>query len=121
MEKRVVTELAAITAVDESQIVSEALRIILANSGDAVTVKAARDSFSKLLGRARAGDIQIVGRTTADMTVIMSIKDLAKLVAATQPLTFGSGLDDIGFKPLGRKIKIKMGVNHLKLKRNVGT
>lgn len=116
MEKRVITELATISAADVSQIASEALKIILANSGDALSVRAARNNFSKLLSLVRGGDVQVVGRKLEDMTVVISIKDLARLLADTRPLSFGHAMDELGFRLLARKIKVPRGVDHVKLK-----
>lgn len=36
---------------------------------------------------------------------------------AAKPPSFGSALDEGGFKPLGGRIKLKVGVDHAKLRR----
>ncbi len=36
--------------------------------------------------------------------------------SAKEP-SLGSALDEIGFKPLGRRVKIKAGIDHVKLRK----
>jgi hypothetical protein len=66
-----------------------------------------RDTFTKMLARVREGDMQLIGRKTEDMAVMISLKDLATLVTSSaKTLSFGSALVEVGFKPLGRRLKI---------------
>lgn len=36
---------------------------------------------------------------------------------AAKETSLGSALDEIGFEPLGRQVKIKVGINHIRLRR----
>ncbi len=40
---------------------------------------------------------------------------------ASRKVSFGSGLDEIGFKPLGRRIEIRAGIDHLPLAKSPST
>lgn len=116
MESKVITELAKLATRGEPQLAEKVLDTILASSGEALTVTKARDTLSKVLNRVRGGSVQVVGRNAETMAVVMSVRDLAELVASLRPSSFGSALDEIGFKPLGRRIKIQTGVDYAELK-----
>lgn len=116
MEKRVITELAKISERGEPQLTAKVLETILASCGGTLSVREARDTLSKVLSRARAGSVQVIGRDIENMAVVMSVRDLAELVASFRPSSFGSALDEIGFRPLGRRIKIQTGVDYAELK-----
>jgi hypothetical protein len=77
-------------------------RLLEKATGAPLTVKTARDTFTKMLARAREGDMQLFGRKTEDMAVMVSLQDLAALVRASRKaLAFGSALDEVGFVPMG--------------------
>jgi hypothetical protein len=60
-----------------------------------------------MLARVRDGDMQLIGRKTENMAVMISLKDLAALISSSaKGLSFGSALDEVEFKPLGRRRKI---------------
>jgi hypothetical protein len=118
MSETLVDRIAEIRESGDADILKELQAVLLAAGGGSMTVKAARDTFTKVLGRVRTGEIQVIGRKTEDQAVVISLKDLAALVAsASRPQSFGSALDEVGFKPLGRRIKARSGVNSAPLAR----
>jgi len=83
---------------------------LIAVGGDPLTVRGARDTFSAVLGKARQGAARIIGRNQEEMTVVMSIKDLADIVrVASKPQSFGEALDAMGFKPVSREFTVREG------------
>ncbi|WP_339151195.1 hypothetical protein J4T87_0027230 (plasmid) [Rhizobium sp. T1473] len=107
MDSRLVKQLTDMAASAGIDVIKE-LEVILANSVDGpITVKAARDSFTKVLARAREGGIQLIGKKTEDMAVVISLKDLATLIrSSARNRSFGSALDEVGFNPVGKRIVI---------------
>ena len=89
------------------------VQTIVQIGGNPLTVRKARDELSAVLKRARNGIPQVIGnpKTTEDITVVISLKDLAELVtAAREGESFGEALDAIGFKPYtGGRIIVGQG------------
>lgn len=83
---------------------------LIAVGGDPLTVRGARDTLSAVLGKARQGAARIIGHNREEMTVVMSIKDLADIVrVASKPQSFGEALDAMGFKPVSRRFTVREG------------
>lgn len=79
-------------------------------SGGALTVRGARDSLSAVLGKARRGTVQVIGRKAEEMTVVMSLADLVEAVsAAARPPSLAEALEGMGFKPTGRLLTVRQG------------
>ncbi len=90
-----------------------------------MTVRKAKDELSAVLRNARNGVPQVIGNleNPDDLAVVISVKDLAELVAAARHQeTFGEALDAIGFKPYtGGRIIVGQGHKrgHLQRSRDV--
>ncbi|MDW9481830.1 hypothetical protein GOB57_24585 [Sinorhizobium meliloti] len=120
MDGRLVRQLSEIGDASDGDVIKELEQVLTSAAGGSLTVKAARDTFTKVLGKVRDGDMQVIGRKTEDMAVVISLKDLAALIrSGARNMSFGSALDEVGFKPLGRRIKIKKGVDQTPLRRPV--
>ncbi|MCS4088590.1 type II toxin-antitoxin system Phd/YefM family antitoxin [Rhizobium sp. BK176] len=118
MDGRLVRQISELGETGDGDGIKELAQVLTAAAGGSLTVKAARDTLSKVLDKARGGDMQVIGRKTEDMAVVISLKDLAALVrSASRPKSFGSALDELGFKPLGRRIKVRPGIDGPKLLR----
>jgi hypothetical protein len=118
MEGRLVRQISELGDNGEGDVVKELEQVLTAAAGGSLTVKAARDTFTKVLGKVRGGDMQVIGRKTEDMAVMISLKDLAALIrSSARTMSFGSALDEVGFKPLGRRIKVRPGVDGPALRR----
>jgi hypothetical protein len=119
MDGRLVRQLSEIGDANESDVIKELEQVLTNAAGGSLTVKAARDTFTKVLGKVRGGDMQVIGRKTEDMAVMISLKDLAALIrSSSKAMSFGSALDEVGFTPLGHRIKIKTGVDQASLRRH---
>ena len=118
MSDRLVRQISEIGDTDDKDVVKELEQFLTATAGGSMTVKAARDTFTKVLGRVRGGEMQLIGRKTEDMAVVMSLRDLAALVrSGSRNQSFGSALDEVGFKPLGRKVGVKRASDQPPLSR----
>lgn len=118
MDGRLVRQLSEIGDANEGDVIKELEQVLTSAAGGSLTVKAARDTFTKVLGKVRGGDMQVIGRKTEDMAVMISLKDLAALIrSSAKNMSFGSALDEVGFAPLGRRIKIRPGVDQPPLRR----
>lgn len=79
-------------------------------SGGARTVRGARDNLSAVLSKARQGAVQVIGRKTEEMMVVMSLKDLVDVVSvAARPQSLAEALAGMGFKPAGRRVVVRHG------------
>lgn len=117
MTETLVDRLSEIKEAGGKDVLKELQEVLSAAAGGSMTVKAARDTFTKVLGRVRDGDMQLIGRKTEDMVAVISLKDLAALLSGPKTQSFGSALDEVGFKPLGRRIKVGAGVGRAALRR----
>lgn len=107
MKDSIARLLSQIERSDEDQIVGQIERLIKDTGNRPLKVKSTRDTFSKMLSLARGGQMQLIGDKTDDMVVMMSLQDLAAIVSSSQrKLSFGSALDEVDFKPFGRRIMI---------------
>lgn len=119
MDGRLVRQLSEIGDANEGDVIKELEQVLTSAAGGSLTVKAARDTFTKVLGKVRGGDMQVIGRKTEDMAVMISLKDLAALIrSSAKNMSFGSALDEVGFAPLGRRIKISPGIDQPSLRRS---
>ncbi len=118
MNGRLVRQLSEIGDSDETDVLKELEQVLTVAAGGSLTVKAARDTFTKVLGRVRGGDMQVIGKRTEDMAVVISLKDLAALITSSgRNMSFGSALDEVGFATLGRRIKVKAGNDQPRLRQ----
>lgn len=118
MDGRLVRQLSEIGDANEGDVIKELEQVLTNAAGGSLTVKAARDTFTKVLGKVRGGDMQVIGRKTEDMAVMISLRDLAALIrSSAKNMSFGSALDEVGFAPLGRRIKIRQGIDQPPLRR----
>ncbi|MBY3155212.1 type II toxin-antitoxin system Phd/YefM family antitoxin [Rhizobium laguerreae] len=118
MDGRLVRQISELGDTGDGDVVKELEQMLTEAAGGSLTVKAARDTFTKVLGKVRGGDMQVIGRKTEDMAVMISLKDLAALIrSSARTMSFGSALDEVGFKPLGRRIKVRKGVDGPALRR----
>lgn len=70
-----------------------------------ITIRAARDSFTKLLARARDGSVQLVGKDKGEQTVILSVAALANVIkAAAGGISAGEFLAATQFQPSRGKL-----------------
>jgi hypothetical protein len=70
-----------------------------------ITSRAARDSFTKLLARARDGSVQLVGKDKGEQTVILSVAALANVIkAAAGGISAGEFLAATQFQPSRGKL-----------------
>lgn len=69
-----------------------------------LTVKGARDRFSEINRRAKAGHIQVIKAPTGEETIIVSLDDLATMLHATAAgVSLADALTLSGFTPVRRK------------------
>ena len=87
-----------------SELESALSELLVRESGGApLTVKGARDRFSAVNRSVKAGNIQVVGGSPEDQTVLLSVKDLATIIqAAASRLTFGEALAAAGVTPVAQ-------------------
>jgi alkylated DNA nucleotide flippase Atl1 len=111
MDERLVKRIRGVAQSSPQDIETGLLEMVSELGGAPLTVRRARDSLSAVLHKARAGTMQLIGRTPEEMTVVMSLKDLVELVgAAAKPRTFGEALDAMGFKPaVGHRVVVRRG------------
>ncbi|MBP1871889.1 hypothetical protein J2Z19_001601 [Ensifer adhaerens] len=102
MDARILKQVQNARKATRQDLVDGLVQTIVQIGGDPLTVRKARDELSAVLKKARNGIPQAIGnpKTTEGMTVVISLKDLAELVAAAREgESFGEALDAIGFKP----------------------
>jgi antitoxin (DNA-binding transcriptional repressor) of toxin-antitoxin stability system len=94
--------------------------IVELSGGKALTVREAKDTLSKLLERVRSGAPQVIGMSK-DQAVLISLKDLAEIIAASERKeTLAEALDTVGFKPYRRE-PITVGQGRKSEKITVGS
>ncbi|MDK1376832.1 MULTISPECIES: hypothetical protein [unclassified Sinorhizobium] len=102
MDARILKQVQDTRNASREDIADSLVETIVRIGGDPLTVRKARDELSAVLGKARNGMPQLIGnrKESEDITVVISLKDLAELItAARQGETLGEALDAIGFKP----------------------
>lgn len=110
MDERLVRRIQGAGRSSKQELETSLAEALVAVSGGALTVRSARDSLSAVLGKARQGTIQVIGRKADDMTVVISLKDLVEAVsAAARPQTLAEALDAMGFKPASRRVTVRQG------------
>ncbi|QSY95917.1 hypothetical protein J2J97_08405 [Rhizobium bangladeshense] len=122
MDPRILKQLQENRNASRQEIADGLVETIVQIGGGPLTVRKAKDELSAVLGKARSGVPQVVGnlKKTKDMTVVISVQDLAELIAATwHRETFGEALDAIGFKPhAGGRIIVGQGRKRAPLQRS---
>jgi hypothetical protein len=110
MDERLVRQLQT-AAVSAGQDIETALvEALVGHGAQPLTVRHARDTLSAVLGRAKKGEVQLIGTNQDEMAVVMSLKDLAEVVgAAAKPPTLSEALASVGFEPANRKVVIDQG------------
>lgn len=117
MDGHVLKQIQAIRS--DSQALAADLGWTLAQAaGGALTVPEAEDGFRPLLRRVREGVPQVVG-SEDDAAVVISMKDLATLLATAREPTLAQVLKEEGFEPrrLGRSLIKERGAREV-LRRN---
>ena len=95
---------------DHRETLRTALSTLLARQTESMTIKRARDNFPAVNRRAREGQLQLVGSTPEDQTVIISVEDLATMLqAAARTLSFADVLAQADFRPKRREIELIEG------------
>ena len=92
MDARLLKQVQVARNVSRQDIADGLVETIIQIGGDPLTVRKAKDELSAVLGKARNGVPQVIGniKKADDMAVVISVKDLAELVAAArQQETFG--------------------------------
>ena len=94
----------------DKDVKTELVEAIVDLGGNSLTVRHARDTLSAVLGKARKGKAQLIGRKREEMIVVMSLQDLVDIIfMAAKPPSLGDALDAIGFKPVSRKVTVGQG------------
>jgi hypothetical protein len=111
MDERLMKRIRDVARTSDQNIETSLIETLVELGGARHTVRGARDKFGAVLGKARNGEAQLIGCTPEDMTVVISLKDLAELVRmVAEPESFGEALDAAGFKPaVGRRIVVREG------------
>ncbi|PDT50145.1 hypothetical protein CO661_00305 [Sinorhizobium fredii] len=111
MKNELITELRKVGEADNTDVLMKLKQVIATYTGPSMTAEGARNAFSKVLAKARNGDMQLVGRKTSDMAVVISLRDLAALIRSSSQ-SVGSALDEVGFRPLGRRLVVSTRKDH---------
>ncbi|OCP35745.1 hypothetical protein [Ensifer sp. LC163] len=121
MDARILKQVQDARNASRQDIANGLVETITQIGGEPLTVRMAKDELSAVLGQARNGIPKLIGnrKKTEDMTLVISLKDLAELAtAARQGETVGEALDAIGFKPhTGGRIIVGQGRKREPLQR----
>ena len=80
---------------------------LLIGSGKSLTVRGARDSFSRIMREVRTGTPNVIGRKPDHMVVLISLEDLVEIVRdAAQPKSLAAALAEMGFDPVPTVLEI---------------
>lgn len=110
MDIQLLAGIERICTLPERQLEHELGKLLEGQGGAAaLSVRAARDSFTKLLARARQGSVELVGRDQADQAVVLSIAALANVIkAAAGGISAGEFLAATNFKAApGRLVHVE--------------
>lgn len=122
MDPRILRQLQKNRNASRQDIADGLAETIVLIGGGPLTVRKAKEELNAVLGKARNGVPQVVGdlKRTEDMTVVISMRDLAELIAAARHReTFGEALDAVGFKPhAGGRIIVGQGRKREPLQRS---
>jgi hypothetical protein len=118
MDERLVKQL-QIAALSTGKETEAALVETLVDQGaQPLTVRHARDTLSAVLGRAKKGEVQLIGTDTDEMAVVMSLKDLAAMVSSSaKPPTLSEALSSVGFEPANRTMTVRQSQDREPLTR----
>lgn len=79
----------------------------MCQEGDALTVRGARDTFSRIVREARSGKPKVIGSKPSQMVVLISLEDLVELVRdAAQSKSFADALAEMSFDPVSKALEI---------------
>lgn len=125
MDARLLEQAQAVCGSNTEVVANGLVQTIVQIGGGPLTVRQAKDGLSAVLRKARNGIPQLVGgpKNGDDMAVVISVRDLAELVAAARKQeTLGEALDAIGFKPYsGARIVVGQGRNRERLRHRGDT
>lgn len=118
MDGHVLKQIRAIGSESLEAFAADLIQILAQAAGGALAAPEADDGFRALLRRAQEGVPQVV-RSEGNATVVISMKDLAALLATAREPTLAQALKEEGFKPrrLGRSV-IKQRRDRVVLRRN---
>ena len=111
MNQGLVTALQAVGSMNRQEAATALASAFAAVGAGQHPVRAARNSFDAIVARARKGPPQLIGASSRNMTVVMSLIDLVDIIqVAARSQSFGEALDAEGFQPArGRKISVREG------------
>lgn len=106
MDIQLLAGIERICTLPETQLKDELGKLLKGQSRAAsLSVRTARDSFTKLLARTREGSVELVGRDHGDQAVVLSITALANVIkAAAGGISAGEFLAATNFRPSSGRI-----------------
>lgn len=118
MDGHVLKQIRAIRSDSQEAFAVDLGRTLAQAAGRALAASEAEDGFRALLRRAREGVPQVVG-SEDDAAVVISMKDLATLLATAREATLAQVLREEGFEPRRRgRFVIKQRGDREVLRRN---
>jgi len=112
MNQGLVTALQAVGSMNRQEAATALASAFAAVGAGQHPVRAARNSFDAIVARARKGPPQLIGTSSRNMTVVMSLGDLVDIIqVAAKRQSFEEALDAAGFRPAsGKKIVVREGI-----------
>ncbi|MBX5473125.1 MAG: hypothetical protein IRZ23_11755 [Acetobacteraceae bacterium] len=111
MDERMIVAISRLGLQQSASELSQELSRTFSNQTERMTVQHVQDTFSEVLNRAKAGEVQVIGDDAHEQAVIISMRDLALLLKTVAgSLSFGDALDMVGFKPVaGERLIYEQG------------
>ncbi len=105
MKLEMLAALPGLRTKEPSVLKDDLTRLLAKHTADQpVTIKGARDRFSKINRRAKEGHIQVIKGAPGQETVIVSLTDLAAMLhAAATGVSLADALEISGFVPVRQK------------------
>lgn len=92
----------------EPDALAAAARKLVEASGEPLTIRGARDTFSSVMKRARRGELQVIGRKPDEMAVLISLKGLVEMIRETPSTqSFADALIEAGYVPI--RVELELG------------
>jgi len=111
MDPRLVTALQAVGSLSRQEAASLLISTFAAVGAGRHPARAAGNSFDAIVARARKSPPQLIGASSRNMTVVMSLTDLVDIIqVAAKRQSFGEALDAASFQPAsGKKAGVRPG------------
>jgi len=111
MDRRLVTALQTVGSMNRQEAGAALILALLAVGAGRHPARAAGNSFDAIVARARKSPPQLIGASSRNMTVVMSLTDLVDIIqVAAKRQSFGEALDAAGFRPMsGKKMAVRQG------------